>query len=284
MVLPEGAITPLSHRPPRHQRTPPPPTPRPVPCASKAHAHTLACNVACLLQQLQLKAFLVWLYRGAGEKCLILMCMSEARCSNYITVISEYRGSSGRAQTRIRVFIFTDSPTAVNLSPAACIFRRTSPSWRAQDAAWSRGGSGGMMGPRSDPDCLNVSAHTITGWTDLPKAAAASPWNADLALPLTLTDPSWPLVLSVNPGWFSGRGAKKKRGASTSHRPAAVQPTPTTESPRPHLPERGHTKAQRKTESCHNLPQAIDRNEYHMIPNHTETVGRRGATPQCYYG
>lgn len=82
------------------------------------------------------------------------------------------------------------SPTAGNISPEACIFRRTSPSWRAQDAAWSREGSGGMTGPRSDPDCLAVSVHTIPGWIDLPKAAASSSRKAGLALPLTVGDPS----------------------------------------------------------------------------------------------
>lgn len=72
-------------------------------------------------------------------------------------------------------------------------------------------------------------------------------------------------------------------GGPTSHGPAAVQPAPTTGSPRPHLPERGHTKAQRKTESCHEGPPAANQNEYHMMPNHTAEKGRGGATPQCYY-
>lgn len=67
-----------------------------------------------------------------------------------------------------------------------------------------------------------------------------------------------------------GRGGG---GRSTSHRPAAVRPPPTNESPRPHLSERGHTKTQRETESCHNEPRAADRNEHHMIPNHTRVGG-----------
>lgn len=59
------------------------------------------------------------------------------------------------------IFSCVYSPTAVNISPAACIFRHTSPSWTALDAAWSRGGSGGRTSPRLDPDWLNVSAQTI---------------------------------------------------------------------------------------------------------------------------
>lgn len=59
------------------------------------------------------------------------------------------------------IFSSAHSPAAVNISPAACIFRHTSPSWRALDAAWSRGGSGGKTSPRLDPDWLNVSAQTI---------------------------------------------------------------------------------------------------------------------------
>lgn len=101
-----------------------------------------------------------------------------------------------------------------------------------------------------------------------------------------MSDPSWPVVLSVNTnhGWFVGRrgeerrkrGEKEEEEGSGSRRPAAVRPPPpTTESPRPHLPKRGHTKAQRETESCHNRPRATDRNERHMILNHTGAAGRR---------
>ena len=69
------------------------------------------------------------------------------------------------------IFSCVYSPAAVNISPAACIFRHTSPSWTALDAAWSRGGSGGKTSPRLDPDWLNGSAHTIPFWNDLAKAS-----------------------------------------------------------------------------------------------------------------
>lgn len=69
------------------------------------------------------------------------------------------------------------------------------------------------MGPRSDPECLVVSAHNIPGSIDVPKAAAASSRSAGLALPLTVGDPSWPLLLSVNNsrGWFSGRSEVRRK-------------------------------------------------------------------------
>lgn len=80
--------------------------------------------------------------------------------------------------------------------------------------------------------------------------------------------------------WLSVNSrAAFSEGASTSHRPAAVQPTPTTGSPRPHLPERGHTKAQRKTESCHKGPAAMNQNQDHMMPHHRAEDGRRGGDP-----
>lgn len=76
---------------------------------------------------------------------------------------------------------------------------------------------------------------------------------------------------------FSGR--KERRGGRGGGGDVHFTPAccgPTTESPRPHLPERGHTKAQRQTESCHNQPQDADRNEHQMIPDHTGAVGRWG--------
>lgn len=168
------------------------------------------------------------------------------------------------------IFACAYSPTAVNISLTACIFRHTSPSWRALDAAWSRAGSGGKTSPRLDPDWLNVSAHTIPFRNDPTKASCRS-------VSVTASNPSWPLgVIGEFPCLLMG-------GGSTSHGPAAVQPTPKTGPPRPHLPERGHTKAQRKTESCHEEPPAMNQNEYHMMPNHTVEKGRRGASPQCYY-
>lgn len=85
------------------------------------------------------------------------------------------------------IFACAYSPTAVNISLTACIFRHTSPSWRALDAAWSRAGSGGRTSPRLDPDWLNVSAHTIPFRNDPTKASCRS------GVSVTASNPSWPL-------------------------------------------------------------------------------------------
>lgn len=117
------------------------------------------------------------------------------------------------------------------------------------------------------------SHHSLQKWPD---QGLLTPCRSGVSV--TASNPSWPLgVIGEFPCVLLGKGG------STSHGPAAVQPTPKTGPPRPHLPERGHTKAQRKTESCHEEPPAMNQNEYHMMPNHTVEKGRRGASPQCYY-
>lgn len=112
------------------------------------------------------------------------------------------------------IFACAYSPTAVNISLTACIFRHTSPSWRALDAAWSRAGSGGKTSPRLDPDWLNVSAHTIPFRNDPTKASCRS-------VSVTASNPSWPLgVIGEFPCLLMGGGGPLLTGLlrSNQHR------------------------------------------------------------------
>ncbi len=83
-----------------HPDTKMPPAPLPP---LQRHTHTLACNVAW--QPSSCSSKLIWrLYREAGQKYLITMCVSVARCSNYIFMVSEQSSSSfARAQTQTHV-------------------------------------------------------------------------------------------------------------------------------------------------------------------------------------
>lgn len=86
MVLPEWVHHPSHNR--QTQTTPGPKHPLALLPLPHADTHTPACNMAWHTSSCSSKP-LVWLYRGAGQKCLITLCWSVARCSNYTLKLSE---------------------------------------------------------------------------------------------------------------------------------------------------------------------------------------------------
>jgi len=249
--------------------------------------HTLVCNVAWPPSSCSSKLFLcVWLYRKAGHKSITMCCVSGARCSNYTIMVSE---KSQLWPCMLCVHTHTHTHTHTNTHQTnkhTHQLQRTYHQQRASSIALPHlGGLRTRLGAAEAPGEGRVPGQIQTAWS-----SQLTPFPAELTCPRQPLPPltlAWPLgsqrvthlgrwVFCV--GKYQSRVDEERGrgggGRSTSHRPAAVRPPPTNESPRPHLSERGHTKTQRETESCHNEPRAADRNEHHMIPNHTGGGGR----------